>query len=129
MPWMRLSQDRRWHAPWMTFSIGLEEANAMSIPAKAKIREDAVGVDRDQPLVEEVRLLGKILGDTIRDQDGQPMFELVEAIRQLSVAFQRGTDAAAGRNLDALLERRSPAETNSVIRAFTYFSHLANLAE
>src|SRR5262245_12942144 len=89
----------------------------------------AEALDRDQPLVEEVRLLGTMLGDTIREQDGEPIFDLVEAIRQLSVAFQRRADADAGRNLDALLERLSPAETNSVIRAFSYFSHLANLAE
>ena len=45
------------------------------------------------------------------------------------VAFQRKADAAAGRDLDALLKRLSPGETVSVIRAFSYFSHLANLAE
>lgn len=56
-------------------------------------------------------------------------FEIVEAIRRLSVAFQRKSDETAGRNLDTLLSRLSPADTVSVIRAFSYFSHLANLAE
>ncbi len=80
-------------------------------------------------VLDEVRRLGKILGDTIRDQDGEATFDLVEAIRRLSVAYQRKADAEAGRDLDTLLARLSPVETNSVIRAFGYFSHLANLAE
>ncbi|TBW40890.1 phosphoenolpyruvate carboxylase [Siculibacillus lacustris] len=85
--------------------------------------------DKDRPLFDDIRLLGQILGDIVREQDGEAAFEVVEAIRRLSVAFQRNADAEAGRGLDALLKRLSPSETVSVIRAFTYFSHLANLAE
>jgi phosphoenolpyruvate carboxylase len=80
-------------------------------------------------LQEDIRLLGQILGDTVRENDGEAAFEIVEAIRRLSVAFQRKSDETAGRNLDTLLSRLSPAEAVSVIRAFSYFSHLANLAE
>ena len=86
-------------------------------------------LDKDRPLQNDIRLLGQILGDTVREQDGENAFEIVEAIRRLSVAFQRKADEAAGRNLDTLLNRLSPGETVSVIRAFSYFSHLANLAE
>lgn len=82
-----------------------------------------------QSLFEDIRLLGQILGDTVRQQEGEQTYELIEAIRRLSVAFQRRADVEAGRNLDTLLARLSPNETVSVIRAFTYFSHLANLAE
>src|SRR4051794_10181462 len=56
--------------------------------------------DKDRPLQEDIRLLGQILGDTVREQDGEGAFEIVEAIRRLSVAFQRNADAAAGGNLD-----------------------------
>ncbi|MDB5649987.1 MAG: ppc, partial [Hyphomicrobiales bacterium] len=63
------------------------------------------------------------------EQEGESTFEIVEAIRRLSVAFQRDADQDAGRDLDTLLKRLSPDETVSVIRAFSYFSHLANLAE
>ena len=86
-------------------------------------------LDKDRPLQDDIRLLGQILGDTVREHDGENAFEIVEAIRRLSVAFQRKADGAAGRNLDMLLSRLSPGETLSVIRAFSYFSHLANLAE
>ncbi len=85
--------------------------------------------DKDQPLIEDIRLLGRILGDVIREQEGQAAFELIEQIRQLSVAFRRHADQAADRTLKKLLKRLSGDQTVSVIRAFTYFSHLANLAE
>jgi phosphoenolpyruvate carboxylase len=90
---------------------------------------EQVFLEKDRPLQDDIRLLGQILGDTVREQDGENAFEIVEAIRRLSVAFQRKSDETAGRNLDSLLSRLSPAETVSVIRAFSYFSHLANLAE
>jgi phosphoenolpyruvate carboxylase len=92
-------------------------------------RSEQGDVEKDRPLHDDIRLLGEILGDTVREQDGENAFEIVEAIRRLSVAFQRKTDAAAGRNLDLILNRLSPVETLSVVRAFSYFSHLANLAE
>jgi phosphoenolpyruvate carboxylase len=85
--------------------------------------------DKDQPLIEDIRLLGRILGDVIREQDGPAAFDLVEQIRQLSVAFRRHDDQGADRKLKTLLKRLSGVQTVSVIRAFTYFSHLANLAE
>ncbi|MHB2170069.1 phosphoenolpyruvate carboxylase [Alsobacter sp. R-9] len=86
-------------------------------------------MDHREGLVGDTRLLGQILGDTIREQEGEATYELIEAIRRLSVAFQRKADAKAGDDLDKLLTRLSPTETLSVIRAFSFFSHLANLAE
>ncbi len=85
--------------------------------------------DNERPLVEDIRLLGRILGDVIREQEGTPAYELVERIRKLSVAFRRDADHEADRALKTLLKSLSGEQTVSVIRAFTYFSHLANLAE
>ena len=85
--------------------------------------------DTEQPLVDDIRLLGRILGDVIRDQEGAAAFDLVERIRQLSVAFRRDADPASDRALKQLLKSLSGDQTVSVIRAYTYFSHLANLAE
>ncbi|MCZ2497685.1 phosphoenolpyruvate carboxylase [Xylophilus sp. Kf1] len=85
--------------------------------------------DIEQPLVDDIRLLGRILGDVIRETDGQPAYELVELVRKLSVAFRRDADQDADRALKKLLKSLSADQTVSVIRAFTYFSHLANLAE
>ncbi len=74
-------------------------------------------------------MLGRILGDVIRDQDGEAAFDLIEQIRKLSVAFRRHADHEADRSLKKLLIGLSGDQTVSVIRAFTYFSHLVNLAE
>ncbi|NKE68949.1 phosphoenolpyruvate carboxylase [Ramlibacter sp. RBP-2] len=85
--------------------------------------------DNERPLREDIRLLGRILGDTVREQEGAAAFELVERIRKLSVAFRRDADHEADKALKSLLKSLSGAQAVSVIRAFTYFSHLANLAE
>ncbi len=83
----------------------------------------------DQPLIDDIRLLGRLLGEVILEQEGQPTYALVEQIRTLSVTFRRDADQGADRSLKNLLKGLSAAETVRVIRAFTYFSHLANLAE
>lgn len=83
----------------------------------------------ERPLVEDIRLLGRILGDVIREQEGVAAFELIEQIRKLSVAFRRDEDHTADKALKKLLKSLTGDQTVSVIRAFTYFSHLANLAE
>ncbi|MDO4593711.1 MAG: phosphoenolpyruvate carboxylase, partial [Comamonadaceae bacterium] len=85
--------------------------------------------DKDQPLIEDIRLLGRILGDCIWEQEGEATFALIEQVRQLSVAFRRDHDHEADKALKKLLKGLSTDQTVSVIRAFTYFSHLANLAE
>ena len=83
----------------------------------------------ERPLVEDIRLLGRILGDVIREQEGQDAFDQIEVIRKLSVAFRRDADTEADKALKKLLKALSGDRSVSVIRAFTYFSHLANLAE
>ena len=84
---------------------------------------------KNKPLVEDIRLLGRLLGDVIREQEGAAAFDLIERVRQLSVAYRLKADASAGRVLDRLLKNLSADQTVSVIRAFSYFSHLANIAE
>ncbi|MGA0809133.1 MAG: phosphoenolpyruvate carboxylase, partial [Burkholderiaceae bacterium] len=78
---------------------------------------------------EDIRFLGKLLGDTLKEQEGPATYQLIEKIRQLSVAYRHRDDRKAGRELDRRLAQLSPEQTVSVIRAFSYFSHLANLAE
>ncbi len=85
--------------------------------------------DKDQPLRYDIRLLGRILGETIRSQEGERVFDLVEHIRQCSIRFHRDEDEAARRELESTLSSLPPEQTIRIIRAFGYFSHLANLAE
>ena len=99
--------------------------SAPESPARAKRQSR----DNEKPLVEDIRLLGRILGDVIRTQEGAQAYELVEQIRKLSVAFRRDADQEADKALKKLLKGLPGDRAVSVIRAFTYFSHLANLAE
>jgi phosphoenolpyruvate carboxylase len=96
-----------------------------TLPAKTSVPNKSDKRDSERPLVEDIRLLGRILGDVIRVQEGPEAYELVEQIRKLSVAFRRDADHEADKALKSLPGDRAV----SVIRAFTYFSHLANLAE
>jgi len=90
---------------------------------------DPAHPDKDQPLKEDIRLLGRVLGDTVREQEGDETFQLIERIRQSAVRFRRAQDTGAGDDLKAILRDLSPGRAILVVRAFSYFSQLANLAE
>ena len=85
--------------------------------------------DNERPLVEDIRLLGRMLGDVIREQEGLEIYELIENIRQLSVSFRLDANDEADKKLKKLLKTLPSDRAVSVIRGFTFFSHLANLAE
>ncbi|MDP1526497.1 MAG: phosphoenolpyruvate carboxylase [Rhodocyclaceae bacterium] len=85
--------------------------------------------DQDAPLFEDIRLLGRLLGDVIREQEGAAVFNIVERIRLLSIRLHREADQSARVELDELLNGLPREQTNLVVRAFSYFSHLANIAE
>jgi phosphoenolpyruvate carboxylase len=85
--------------------------------------------DKDLPLREDIRLLGRILGDTVRSQEGEPIFAIVERIRQTSIRFHRDEDEPARHELTATLNSLSHGQSIQIIRAFSYFSQLANIAE
>ncbi|TYO62829.1 phosphoenolpyruvate carboxylase [Bradyrhizobium hipponense] len=91
--------------------------------------EDAQALEADARLRDDIRLLGRILGDTVRDQEGPELFDLVERIRQTSIRFHRDEDRLARHELEQILDGMSISETLRIVRAFSYFSHLANIAE
>ena len=103
--------------------------NASSDPDQQAGRYDEPStLEGDARLREDIRLLGRVLGDTVRDQEGEAVFDLVERIRQTSIRFHRD-DKTARRELEAILDGMTIAETVRIVRAFSYFSHLANIAE
>ena len=91
--------------------------------------EEASALEEDTRLRNDIRLLGRILGDTVRDQEGADVFDLVERIRQTSIRFHRDNDKPARRELELILDSMSISQTVRIVRAFSYFSHLANVAE
>jgi phosphoenolpyruvate carboxylase len=102
----------------------VKSANAAAAPRTARTRDD-----KDKPLFDDIRFLGRLLGDVLREQEGDAVFDVVETIRQTAVRFRREDDNAAALALDKQLRALSPEQTVSVVRAFSYFSHLANIAE
>ncbi|HEY2628623.1 MAG TPA: phosphoenolpyruvate carboxylase, partial [Usitatibacter sp.] len=85
--------------------------------------------EKDARLGEDIRLLGRILGDTVRAYEGEATFALVEDIRQLAVASRREEDTAARDRMSKVLDGLTAEQAVMVIRAFSYFSLLANIAE
>ena len=102
---------------------------ATKTASKKTARQTPRANDKDAPLKEDIRLLGRLLGDVLREQEGEAVYNVVETIRQTAVRFRRDADAVAAKEIDKLLKNLTRDQTNSVVRAFSYFSHLANIAE
>ena len=84
---------------------------------------------KDEPLRDDIRLLGRILGDTVREQEGEAVFDIVERVRQTAIRFARSGDPSSRDELAALLDPLPRDTTQAVVRAFSYFLQLANIAE
>ena len=81
------------------------------------------------PLRAYVRLLGRTLGEVIKECEGQRAFDVVEKLRQVAVRLRRegnGRDSAA---LERQIARLSDDQATQAARAFGYFLHLSNIAE
>jgi len=86
------------------------------------------GDEVHQPLRRDIQLLGEILGDVIRQHEGDDLYELVERVRALSKAGRSGDDEARSA-LELLIAGMSTHQTNRVARAFAHFLTLSNIAE
>jgi len=84
---------------------------------------------KDLPLRDDVRLLGRILGDTLREQEGEASFQLIESVRRAAVTFHKSQDDRDHLQLEQILNALSPSDALLVVRAFSYFSQLSNIAE
>jgi phosphoenolpyruvate carboxylase len=84
---------------------------------------------KDLPLREDVRLLGRILGETLLEQEGEESYALIESVRRAAVRFRKTQDDRDRVELEKTLDALSPSETLVVVRAFSYFSQLSNIAE
>jgi phosphoenolpyruvate carboxylase len=113
----------------MSSQIVPSDAELKSNRAEEDSAREALALEEDARLRTDIRLLGRILGDTVRDQEGADVFDLVERIRQTSIRFHRDNDRPARRELEIILDSMSISETVRIVRAFSYFSHLANIAE
>ena len=76
-----------------------------------------------------VRFLGRVLGDVIRAQDGQAVFDQIEAIRKASVDFHRREAGGGGIGVEDRLAALSLEETVRFAHSFACFLQITNLAE
>src|SRR5260221_1953364 len=83
--------------------------------------------DKENPLREGRRLLGRLLGEVIREQAGAEALERIERIRQVAVTFPKENTNQA--ELDRLLNTLNLDQTMDVVRAFSFFSHLLHIAQ
>jgi phosphoenolpyruvate carboxylase len=95
----------------------------------AKPKRPRRSSDGDADLREDIRLLGRLLGDTIREQAGGDVFDLVESIRRTAIRYRKDHDAPSLKHLERTIGRLGAAHATNVVRAFSYFHHLANAAE
>jgi phosphoenolpyruvate carboxylase len=91
------------------------------------VRRTQVGREATEPMREDIRLLGTILGDTVREQTGEEVFDLVERARVESFRVRRSEIDRA--ELADLFDGIDIHRAVPVIRAFTHFALLANVAE
>lgn len=73
-------------------------------------------------------MLGRLLGEVIREQEGEDVFNLVEQVRRMAVSLKRSPNPVASDSLRNMLKYLGRNHAISVVRAFSYFSHLANIA-
>lgn len=91
------------------------------------VRRTQVGREATEPMREDIRLLGAILGDTVREQNGEEVFDLVERARVESFRVRRSEIDRA--ELAGLFDGIDIHQAIPVIRAFSHFALLANVAE
>ncbi|MBO1435727.1 phosphoenolpyruvate carboxylase [Meiothermus sp. CFH 77666] len=82
-----------------------------------------------EQLKREVDLLGRALGKAIRTLSGQRVFELEEEVRELTKALRQSYSEATRQQLLSIVRGLSLAEAENMIRAFSTYFHLVNLAE
>src|ERR1051325_5599140 len=91
---------------------------------------------KEAPLRRDVRSLGRLLGEVLKEQVGDNLFSAVEELRLLLIEhreLQRGHDVEAKRQLidraEKMVSRLNVAEAHQMAKAFAIYFELTNLAE
>ena len=105
----------------------MAEGPDVALAPIGSVRRTRVGREATEPMREDIRLLGAILGDTVREQNGEAVFDLVERARVESFRVRRSEIDRA--ELASMFDGIDIHQAIPVIRAFTHFALLANVAE
>jgi phosphoenolpyruvate carboxylase len=91
-------------------------------------RHDLTFPAKDADLREDVHMLGALVGDVIREQGGEELFQAVERARQAAIA-QREGDAEGAVELVVCTKNVDPALSRDLVRAFSTWFDVVNMAE
>ena len=105
----------------------MAEVSDVALAPIGSVRRTKVGREATEPMREDIRLLGALLGDTVREQNGEEVFDLVERARVESFRVRRSEIDRA--ELTGMFDGIDIHEAIPVIRAFSHFALLANVAE
>src|SRR5262245_59490821 len=100
----------------------------MSTSTSRTIRANIFFAEKDRALREDVHRLGELVGELVREQGGEALFDPVETGRKLSIAHREGDQAAYG-ELKSLLAALAPSTARDFIRAFSTYFQMVNMAE
>jgi phosphoenolpyruvate carboxylase len=93
-----------------------------------KPEADSLFAAKDQPLREDVRELGALLGEVLKEQGPEGLFERVEVVRKLARRRRAGDDAAEA-ELARLLRGLKAEQALPLVRAFSSYFFMVNMAE
>jgi len=95
---------------------------------KSLRRQDITFEDKDQALRDDVRMLGAMVGELIREQDGDALYEFVENARLRAIRRREGNEKPC-EELAELVGGLEPKEALQVIRSFSTYFQMVNTAE
>ena len=112
--------------PFGTESLYLMTANAKNTDSPVtKIMSSS----HDKQLRSRVKLFGNILGKVLLEHAGKDVFTAVEKLRKGHISLRNKNDSARRRRLDKLVASLDPETTEHVVRAFSIYFSLVNIAE
>ncbi|MEQ9561628.1 MAG: phosphoenolpyruvate carboxylase, partial [Woeseiaceae bacterium] len=91
-------------------------------------RQDITFEDKDQALRQDVRTLGAMVGELLREQGGDGLFDFVETARQRAIRRREGNEKK-GEELAGLIRNLDLDLAIEVIRAFSTYFQMVNTAE
>src|SRR5690554_2584203 len=84
--------------------------------------------EKQRMMRDEIRLLGNLLGDIIKQQQGDEIFDLVEDVRQTAKSRRSGEPGAAEKLVD-LIQNTDLNQKRMLTKAFSNYFQLINIAE
>jgi len=124
------------HRPTATLTSVPDQQPSQRAPrgdrANPAVEAEPAGIgssDAPDALSREVRLLGSLLGQVIAEQAGEEILDIVERVRKLTIDIRKNPSPTRQLGLRAILEELSIEQTEALIKAFSLYFHLTNLAE